>query len=171
MLFSVLCSLADVPGNKPRPDYDVTISGLQQYNNHIFFVQDNNVVKGLTDSSSIHVPGGYGAPRCLEVWAINKNNFIHTDTLSFCSGDANKSKTIVVNIYNRHLSYSEAVTKGKRENVIPFSSANNNQDNKNRFNNNYRIMYLISGLSLSVLISLILFIWRKNKKPVLPQNI
>lgn len=161
---------ADVPGNKPRPSYDVKFTGINQYDNHLFFVQENNVVSSIKDSSTIHVQGGYGAPICLEVWAINKNNLLHTDTLSFCSGDTKKSKVIIVNIYNRHLTYSIDATNGKKQNTIPFSTVNNNQNDNDQFGKNKNIMYLISGLSFIILLALVFFVWKKNKQPILQQS-
>lgn len=155
---------ADVPGNKPRPSYDVKITGLNQYNNHLFFFQDNNVVSRLNDSSSIHIPGGYGAPRCIEVWAINKNNLIHTDTLLFCSGDEKKSKTITVNIYQKHLTYSTVETKGKKQNSIPFSNVNNFRNDNDPFNKNRNIMYLISSISFIILAVMLLLVLRQKRE-------
>ena len=163
LVFATCCLLADVPGNKPRPSYDIKITGLNQYNNHLFFVQQNNVVTSLKDSNSIHIQGGYGKPLCAEIWAINKNNFLHTDTLLFCSGDAKKSKEIILNIYKRDLSYTEITTNQKNKNSIPFSAVNNKVDN-DPFNKNHFIMYLISGLSLMVLIMLLFFILKKKNK-------
>lgn len=155
---------ADVPGNKPRPSYDVKITGLNQYDNHIFFFQENNVVSKLNDSSSIHVPGGYGAPRCIEVWAINKNSLIHTDTLVFCSGDEKKSKTIKVNINQRHLTYSSVESKEKKQNSIPFSLVNNFPSDNDSFNKNKDIMYLISSFSFVMLLALLLFVLRQKNE-------
>lgn len=163
---------ADVPGNKPRPSYDVKISGLNQYNNHVFFVQDNHVVSELTDSSkNIHVQGGYGAPKCIKVWAINKNNFVHTDTLFFCSGDSKNSKIIIVNIHNRHLSYTTDAIKGKNQNIIPFYTIRNNKDDDIQINKIKTIMYLISGLSLLILTVLMFFIRKNNKELELQRSI
>lgn len=171
-LLLITCYLyADVPGNKPRPSYDVRITGLNQYNNHVFFLKENNYVSELGDSSIFHVQGGYGAPRCAEVWAINKKNLIHTDTLYFCSGDSKKSKEIIVNIYNRHLTYTESAVKQKSKNTIPLSSVNNFQDNDEYFNKNRNIMYVISVLSFIVLITLMFFVSKKNKQAKLQQSI
>lgn len=170
LLLTTCYLYADVPGNKPRPSYDVKITGLNQYNNHVFFFQDNNVVSKLNDSSSIHVPGGYGAPRCIEVWAINKNNLIHTDTLLFCSGDEKKSKTITVNIYQRHLTYSTADSKGKKQNSIPFSVVKNFPNDNDRFNKNRNIMYLISSFSFIMLAVMLLYVLRQEREIKL-QNI
>ena len=171
LLLIIYYSHADVPGNKPRPSYDVTFTGLHQYPDYIFFYQSNNVVVQFYDSSSIHVPGGYGAPQCAEVWAINKKNFIHTDTLSFCSGDEEQSKTIIVTINDRHLTYSSVVTKKKNKNTIPFSTFNNNQNINVRMNKDHLIMYLISGLSFIVLVALLFFVLKKNKQPKLQQSV
>jgi len=162
---------ADVPGNKPRPSYEVKFTGLNQYNNYLFFFQDNNIVSSLKDSSKIHVQGGYGAPGCVEVWAINKNNLKHTDTLYFCSGDEKNSKTVTVNIYQNKLTATSVSSKGKEENMPPVSSVNNKDDGNDQFVNNYRIMYLIAAWSFLLLIIRFIFFRNKNKKPVLNQSL
>lgn len=171
LLLTTCYSFADVPGNKPRPSYDVKVTGLSEYQDYVFFVQDNEVVSELTDSSrSIHVQGGYGAPECIDVWAINKKSLKHTDTLYFCSGDEKKSKMIIISIDKNRLSYTTDATKGKKQNTIPFSSVSNNQDDNNQFNKNNTIMYLISLLSSIVLITLMFFVWKKNKEPKLQKS-
>ena len=83
--------------------------------------------------------------------------------LSICSGDAKKSKEIILNIYKRDLSYTEITTNKKNKNSIPFSVVNNKVDN-DPFNKNHFIMYLISGLSLLVLIMLMFFMLKKKNK-------
>ena len=171
LLLTAYYLYADVPGNKPRPSYDVTITGLNQYKDYSFYRQDDDVALELKDSSSIHVPGGYGAPRCIDVWAVNKTTSVHTDTLYFCGGDEKKSKVIIIGIFQNHLTFSTATTKQKNKNTIPFSSVSNNQDDNKRFNKNHLIMYLISGLSFLILIALVFFVWKKNKEPKLQRSI
>lgn len=154
---------ADMPGNKPRPDYEVKISGMQQYADYTFYYQGHDSVAVLHDSSSIHIQGGFGAPMCVNVWAVQPKTNHHTDTLSFCSGEWNSNQAIVLNINDHHLSFTADTTYVKEENsAISYGSVNKIQDAASVKNRN--IMYLISGLSLLVLIALVFFVWKKNRK-------
>ncbi len=170
LLLVTYYAVADVPGNKPRSNYNVKIIGLQQYNEYTFYVQDNDASSELKDSALIHIQGGFGAPQCVNVWAVHNKSEEHTDTLYFCSGDERESKMILVNINNNRLSFSVATTKRMKENTIPFSSVNNKNDN-DQFNKNKNIMYLISLLSFAILIALVFFVWNKNKQSNLQKSI
>ena len=163
LLLSSYALFADAPGNKPRPDYDVTITGLQQYENYAFYYQRNEEINILHDSNSIVVPGGYGAPMCESLWAVQQKSSKHTDTLYFCSGESDADKSVAIFISENHLSVAvDTANVAIIENSIPYASANQLNDTQSVKNRN--IMYLISGLSLVILIMLVFFVWKKNRK-------
>lgn len=167
VLLSAYCSLADVPGNKPRPDYNLTCTGIRQYEDYLFFWQQNNVVRSLKDSGIIQVQGGYGAPQCVEVWAINKKNLKHTDTLYFCSGDQKASMNIILQITDYHLRFekSEHPKKSKKTQQV-FLSAGNSYPT-----NHLLILCVISISSFMVLITLMYFLRRIKPQTTLQQSI
>ena len=167
MLISAFCSFADVPGNKPRPDYDLTCTGIRQYEDYLFFWQQNNVVRSLKDSGIIKIQGGYGEPQCVEVWAINRKNFKHTDTLYFCSGDQDASMNIILQITDYHLRFekSEPPKKSKKTQQVILSAENSSPTN------HLFMLCVISVSSLLVLISLIYFIRRNKTQTKLQQSI
>ena len=153
-------TFADIPGNKPRATYEVKISGLKNYSNYTFYVSDERNSKELKEGSNIRVPGGYGEPQCEQFWAINKITNKNTDTIYFCSGEERQSISVIVHIFDNHLSY-EANTGGVRKENIPLSFGNNIDDNHVK---NTRIMYLVSGISFLVLLGLVFMVWNKNRK-------
>ncbi len=163
----IFCN-ADVPGNKPRPSYDVTITGLKEYSDYTFYSQsDYGEKQALKDSASFAVRGGFGAPICQNIWAFNNKTKQYTDTLYFCSGDHNNSMIILVHIAGKHLTYVKKgpVKKSKKMNqhinIVGDIYSNNNQ----------LIMYAISGLSFLLLIAMVFIIWKKNKEAKLQKCI
>ena len=57
LLLITLYSFADMPGNKPRPDYNVKITGLKEYKEYTFYSQGYDSAVILRDSSSIYIQG------------------------------------------------------------------------------------------------------------------
>jgi len=160
LLISISNSFADVPGNKARPDYDVIVSGLSSYNDYTFYAQDFDSTSILHDSSSIHIIGGHGAPQCVNIWAIQHKTKISTDTISFCSGDEELAIKVRLNIMDDHLSFARMVTpvKKKINKDEPVDIVGDISSGKNQ-----QIMYCISGLSLFVMLTLVFFVWKKNR--------
>lgn len=159
---------ADVPGNKPRASYDVTITGLNKYSDYTFYYQSSyGEQQLLKDSTAFTVQGGFGAPICQNVWAVNNKTKQHTDSIYFCSGDHHNSITIMVHIVGKHLTYVKKgpVKKSKKMNqqinIVGDISSNNNQ----------LIMYSISGFSFLLLIAMVFIIWKKNKQAKILKSI
>lgn len=164
LLLIAFYSFADVPGNKPRPDYNVKVSRLAQYSDYTFFSQSYDSITKLKDSSLIYVQGGFGAPQCVSVWAVHKKTEEHTDTVYVCSGDEDVDKGVLVNIIDKHLTFTTDTTfiRPEKNNIASGGSFSNEQDAQSVKNKN--IMYFISGLSFLVLLALVFFVWKKNKK-------
>ncbi len=162
-------SYADMPGNKPRPDYNVKILGMNQYKDYTFYTQSNGDVETLKDSASLIVAGGYGAPQCVRVWGVNHKTEQHTDTLFFCSGESDLNKSVHITLKNNHLSVPVDTSIVKEKYSMPFGSVNGNPDTQSVKNKN--IMYFISGLSFFILIVLVFFIWNKNKKSKIQKTV
>lgn len=163
LLLTTYYLFSDMPGNKPRPDYNVKISGLTQYADYTFFSQAYDSLEKLNDSSLIYVQGGFGAPQCVSVWAVQRKTNKHTDTIYICSGEEDVDKAVLVNIYDNHLTFTVDTTFIRPEkNDMPFGAVNDVQNTQSVKNKN--IMYFISGLSFLVLLALVFFVWKKNKK-------
>ena len=88
----IFCN-ADVPGNKPRASYT------------FYYQSSYGEQQLLKDSTAFTVQGGFGAPICQNVWAVNNKTKQHTDSIYFCSGDHHNSITIMVHIVGKHLTY------------------------------------------------------------------
>ena len=124
LLLITLYSFADMPGNKPRPDYNVKISGLKEYKDYTFYSQEYDSAVVLRDSSSIHIQGGLGTPICVSVWAVQQKSNKHTDTLNFCSISSENDKAGFLTIQNNHLIFNEDTAFSKSEkNDIQFGTS------------------------------------------------
>lgn len=164
LLLITLYSFADMPGNKPRPDYSVKITGLKEYKEYTFYSQGYDSAVILRDSSSIYIQGGFGAPMCVNVWAVQQKSNKHTDTLNFCSISSENDKAGILTIQNNHLIFTIDTTFNKSEKSdIQFETSIVNTEDVQLVKNR-NIMFLISGLSFLVLITLIFFVWNKNRK-------
>ena len=166
LLFSCY-SFADMPGNKPRPDCNVVVNGMQNNPDYSFYKQiDDEPESKLGNGDTIYVPGGSGKPQFLNIWATNKQTKKNTDTLSFFNSEDEETVTLnlIINTDN-HLVDKDAVKADTSGNVSYASNLNNigNKDDETKIKNN-KIMYLISGLSFIILIALVFFVWNKNKK-------
>lgn len=167
LLLTACCLYADVPGNKPRASYDVTLTGLQQFPDYTFFAKGYDQAYIIKDSAVIHIAGGFGAPRCTEIWAVNIKTNSHTDTLYFCGGDEKKSMKIILHISNNHLGFGKIIATKK----IINDSQNINIVGDIYSNRDRIFMYLISACSFVGLIVMTFFVWKKNKENSLQKSI
>lgn len=161
-LLLITChSFADMPGNKPRPDYEVRITGLASLSDFTFFYQAEDSTELLKDSSVLLIRGGFGAPRCAAIWAVHKKIYHTTDTIVFCSGDKYYSFTAQFNIADNHLSFMEkeviAVPEEDSTDAALISAIPVAPDNHKK------ILYGISGLSFMLLLAMSLWVWNKNR--------
>ena len=132
LLFSTfMCMvLADMPGNKPRPACEVSITGVDKMPDYTFF----SVLNRLETTKQIHegekdtIPGGFGAPMSLEIYAVNKAGQKTKNSL-FIFGGAYKAVLTIDTIISDSIignaieTYDELPTEtnSKKEEVSPLS--------------------------------------------------
>lgn len=163
LLLIALFSFADMPGNKPRPDYEVCVVGMDALQDYQIYYGNYDSVEVLKDSVKIFVQGGFGVPQCMMLWGTHKKSRQQTDTLNLCSGDVEDSYTARLSVKGNHLVLERLaeVMQVKQNNQEPMDIVGDVSADMNR-----RIMYAISGISLLVLLLLVFVVWKRNVNAV-----
>ncbi len=120
-IYTAICLLlivqiyADMPGNKARPSFDIRVKGITENSDYLFYasMEYDDSARLLNDSSSIYVPGGYGAPAMVFIWAVNKQTRKPTDSLFFSGGEYTYNPTFKLSVLDNHLQKEQLDTEDK----------------------------------------------------------
>jgi hypothetical protein len=161
-LFSLILTRADMPGNAPRSAMPVSIKGINRLSPYILmgYFSFSDTVFSIASDSTYELPGGYGAPTSIVIFA--RNGGVTTDSIFIF----NEEKDITVEfsgIRNNKLQYLS---------ITPVTiSTDTVQSKTNRFTSadGSTVWYLRNemfiGLSLVALVGAIVwFLYRKKKK-------
>ena len=122
-IYTAICLLlivhlyADMPGNKARPSFDIRVKGITENPDYLFYarMEFDDSARLLNDSSSIYVPGGYGAPAMVFIWAVNKQTKKPTDSLFFSGGEYTYNPTFKLSVLDNHLQKLQLDTEDKKQ--------------------------------------------------------
>lgn len=169
-LLSPLLLMADIPGNKPRPDCNVQINGLNKFNNYDFFYsfRDNMEARKITDSSNLILVGGYGAPSSLKIFGRNKTNGNQTQTI-YLYNNLDKTNLVLsldTIIGDSLIQYQELESEVK---IKDNKNINKSVVDDNKKSNNW-ILIGLGFLALDILI-LVYFLKRRKKRKIEKDNL
>lgn len=101
--FTSICLFADLPGNRPRPDSEVQINGVNRlpkdwvlYKLSMFEHEYGNLSKGIPirNDTTLIISGGSGKPDYLLIWAQNIKTGKRTEDLVYHDDQTLKILTI-----------------------------------------------------------------------------
>lgn len=168
-IYTAICLLlivhlyADMPGNKARPSFDIRVKGITENPDYLFYasMEYDDSARLLNDSSSIFVPGGYGAPAMVFIWAVNKQTKQPTDSLFFSGGEYTYNPTFKLSVLDNHLQKEQILSNDAN------TTTNNEQESLQEIqDNNWKWRNITSTLVIlsSVAITFFIYQFYKRKK-------
>lgn len=147
--------LADMPGNKPRPDMKFVLNGVKKVKSPWSLRVTVNGEKEvlLSKDTVITLKGGFGAPQWVSVWAISKNTLTRTEAITHNVGDGKEIRVSIAGVKNNMLMHKKNIIK--EEGAPFFSDGDDSPQAPNA--------PILVGTALAALLALVsLFLLRKR---------
>lgn len=164
---------ADMPGNRPRANTQVHLSGVKNISGWVLYLNSNygEKITRVSKDTIITIQGGYGRPQGISIYAENKTTHAKTAELSYFAGSEKPEFVNIVAIRNDSLILGKAKptakpAKGKKAQPAiqkgAFPSLLDIPAGENEMSKNTALIVL-AGISLLALTALFIRA-RRNKK-------
>ena len=168
-LFFPLLLMADMPGNKPRPDCSLQIKGIEKLSKYDFFytLHGNMEPKKITDSSELTIIGGYGVPSSVSIFGKNKITGNQTQTIYLYNNldETNMVISIDTIIGDSLIQYQELKRDiAKKDNINIGKSVIDDNEKSNNW-----LLIGLGFLALDILI-LVYFVRRRKRRQMAEKN-
>ena len=152
-------SMADAPGNRPRPPAEITIENQEKWPEYTFlyaldYYEDVTEGDTLMPGESMFLPGGFGAPPMGAIWAVHSTGKA-TQPIYFSNEEANMAVHIDT-IIGDSIVYSATASSD------PSPDVENGETESSEASR--RPFIMMTGIALTALALIILLVIRRKKQ-------